>query len=85
MLSSLFSKIFADEEPADNKEATKAEEATQEKTEESPAEAVEEEAEEPEDVSCHRQHTPKKLLKIVLLLLNLCPSLLRTRGLLECP
>ena len=55
MLSSLFSKIFADEQPADDKEAAKAEEATQEKTEETPAEAVEEEAEEPEDVSYHRQ------------------------------
>ena len=55
MLSSLFSKIFADEQPADNTEAAKAEEATQEKTEGTPAEAVEEEAEEPEDVSYHRQ------------------------------
>ncbi len=51
MLSSLFSKIFADEQPADNKEAAKAEDATQEKTEETPAEAAEEEPEEPEDVS----------------------------------
>jgi hypothetical protein len=59
MLSSLFTKVFADEEPADDKEAAKAEEATQAKTEETPAEAVEEEAEEPEDVSCHRQATPK--------------------------
>jgi len=61
MLSSLFSKIFADEEPADDKEAPKAEEATQAKTEETSTEAVEEEAEaeEPEDVSSHRQPTPK--------------------------
>lgn len=59
MLSSLFSKIFADEEPADDKEATKAEEATQEKTEGTPAEAAEEEAEEPEDVSYHRQAASK--------------------------
>lgn len=61
MLSSLFSKIFADEEPADNKEATKAEETTQAqvKTEETPAEVAEEEADEPEDVSCHRQATSK--------------------------
>lgn len=63
MLSSLFSKIFADEEPADNKEAIKAEEASQAKTEETSAEATaevtEEEADEPEDVSCHRQATSK--------------------------
>jgi hypothetical protein len=59
MLSSLFSKIFADEEPADNKDAAKVEEVPQEKTEETPAEAVEEEAEEPEDVSWHRQAAPK--------------------------
>ena len=59
MLSSLVSKIFADEQPADNKEAAKAEEATQEKTEETPVEAAEEEPEEPEDVSCYAQTASK--------------------------
>ena len=57
MLSSLFSKIFAEEQPAGDKDVPKTEEPTEAKTEEAPAEA-EEEAEEPEDVSSRRQVTP---------------------------
>ena len=83
MLSSLFSKIFAEEQPAEDKEPAKAEEVTEEKTEEAPAEA--EEAEEPEDVSCRiRLASPKKWLKNMLLLLIRYPSFLRTFCLLWC-
>ena len=61
MLSSLFSKIFAEEQPAEDKEPAKIEGATEEKTEEAPAEA--EEAEEPEDVSRCLRLVPKKTAK----------------------
>ena len=60
MLSSLFSKIFAEAQPADDKDVPKTEEPTKAKTEEAPAEA-EEEAEEPEDVSSRRQVAPQKI------------------------
>ena len=69
MLSSLFSKIYAEEQRADDKEAAKAEEPAEEKTEETPAEA-EAEAEEPEDVSYRRQVAPRKIVEKCVVTIN---------------